>query len=236
MPKVLLYSYAAFLLAYLIGSLSFAVIISKLMRLPDPRTVGSKNPGATNVLRTGSKVAAVLTLLLDGAKGFAPVFAVRYFSSRFGFDDNTEAFVGVAAFLGHLWPVFFGFKGGKGVSTALGVLLAFSPWLGLSALICWIVVAVVTRYSSLAAMAAAVVVPIVQLLFFDKASTLMAVCFMSLLLLWRHRRNIVNLMAGREARIGEVEPDKKRRRRRYRELAAGAGPRTGAMPVHRDTQ
>ncbi len=218
MPKVLLYSYAAFILAYLIGSLSFAVIISKLMRLPDPRTVGSKNPGATNVLRTGGKVAAVLTLLLDGAKGYAPVAAVRYFSARFGLDDSTEAFVGVAAFLGHLWPVFFGFKGGKGASTALGVLLAFSPWLGLSALVSWIIVAAVFRYSSLAAIVTAVVVPFIQLLFFDKASTLMAVCFMSLLLLWRHRRNIVNLMVGRETRIGEVEPDKKRRRRRYREL------------------
>ncbi len=234
MPKVLLYNYGAFVVAYLIGSLSFAVIISKLMRLPDPRTVGSKNPGATNVLRTGGKVAAVLTLLLDCAKGYAPVAAVRLLATRYGFDESTEAFVGVAAFLGHLLPVFFGFKGGKGVATALGVLLAFNPWLGLAAEVSWIVVAAAFRYSSLAAIVTAVLIMFGELLFFDKANRLMAVCFMSLLLIWRHRRNIVNLLVGREAKIGEVEPDKRRRRRRYRELGPAGGTRPSAMSTQRE--
>ena len=139
----LVYSYTAFLAAYLIGSLSFAVIVSKLMGLNDPRHYGSKNPGATNVLRSGNKKAAVLTLLLDALKGFVPVLIVTHFSFELGFEDTTIAFVGVAAFLGHLFPVFFRFQGGKGVATAAGVLLAFEPLLGGGVLLTWIAVAAV---------------------------------------------------------------------------------------------
>ena len=225
MPKDLIYSYAAFFAAYLIGSLSFAVIVSWAMRLPDPRSYGSSNPGATNVLRSGNKTAAVLTLLLDGAKGYLPVALVRWKSFELGFEDTTIAFVGVAAFVGHLWPVFFRFKGGKGVATALGVLLAFNPWLGLAALVTWGMVALIFHYSSLAAIISAVMVPFYQLMFFDKPSFSLAVFFMSLLLLWRHWRNMMNLLVGKEARIGEKPPEAKRKRRRHRSLGAGGGTR-----------
>ena len=225
MPKDLIYSYAAFFAAYLIGSLSFAVIVSWAMRLPDPRSYGSSNPCATNVLRSGNKTAAVLTLLLDGAKGYLPVALVRWKSFELGFEDTTIAFVGVAAFVGHLWPVFFRFKGGKGVATALGVLLAFNPWLGLAALVTWVMVALIFRYSSLAAIISAVMVPFYQLMFFDKPSFSLAVFFMSLLLLWRHWRNMMNLLVGKEVRIGEKPPEAKRKRRRHRSLGAGGGTR-----------
>lgn len=214
----LVYSYAAFFIAYLIGSISFAVIISKVMGLGDPRTYGSKNPGATNVLRSGSKLAAVLTLVLDALKGFVPTALVQYYSFELGFEDTTIAFVGVAAFLGHLFPVFFKFQGGKGVATAAGVLLAYDPLLGGLTLITWAVVAAIFRYASLASLIAAAFAPFFTLAFFDRPSIALGVSVMSLLLIWRHWRNIVKLLRGHESRIGEkapdIDPEKKRRRRR----------------------
>ena len=154
-----LYPALATLAAYLIGSLSFAVIVSRAMGLNDPRTYGSGNPGATNVLRSGNKAAAVLTLLLDALKGFVPVVLVDQFGSRFGLGEGTVALVALAAFLGHLWPVFFRFQGGKGVATAAGVLLGLNPWLGLATLATWVIIAAFFRYSSLAALVAAVFAP-----------------------------------------------------------------------------
>jgi len=145
---------AAVLAAYLVGSLSFAVLVSRVMGLNDPRTYGSKNPGATNVLRSGNKAAAAVTLLLDGAKGWLPVWLVSTWGPGWGLGAATLALVGLAAFLGHLYPVFFRFKGGKGVATAAGVLLGFEPWLGLATLLSWVLIAVFFRYSSLAAMVA----------------------------------------------------------------------------------
>ena len=229
----LVYSYTAFLAAYLIGSLSFAVIVSKLMGLNDPRHYGSKNPGATNVLRSGNKKAAVLTLLLDALKGFVPVLIVEHFSFELGFEDTTIAFVGVAAFLGHLFPVFFRFQGGKGVATAAGVLLAFEPLLGGGVLLTWIAVAAVLRYASLASVVAAVVAPFGMLLFFDRPIIALAVSVMSLLLIWRHWRNIVKLLAGKESRIGdkaEASDPGRKRRRRVRRLHDDASPDTQHPP------
>jgi glycerol-3-phosphate acyltransferase PlsY len=136
-----LYPVLATVLAYLIGSLSFAVVVSRVMGLNDPRTYGSKNPGATNVLRSGSKKAAVLTLLLDALKGWLPVFVVKGWGEAFGLGDGTVALVGLAAFLGHLWPVFFRFQGGKGVATAAGVIFGFEPWLGLASMLTWAIMA-----------------------------------------------------------------------------------------------
>ena len=170
------YSIGATLLAYLLGSLSFAVIVSKGMGLKDPRSYGSKNPGATNVLRSGSKAAAIITLLLDGLKGWLPVVLVKWFGADYGLGDGTVAAVGLAAFLGHLYPVFFQFKGGKGVATAAGVLLGVSWLLGLATLLTWVIVAFFSRYSSLASLAAAVFAPFYYLLgdreawYVDKAS------------------------------------------------------------------
>jgi glycerol-3-phosphate acyltransferase PlsY len=214
----LLYSYTAFFIAYLIGSISFAVIISRLMGLGDPRTYGSKNPGATNVLRSGSKLAAVLTLLLDALKGFLPTALVQHYAFELGFEEPTVAFVGVAAFLGHLFPVFFRFKGGKGVATAAGVLLAYEPILGGVTVLAWIVVAAIFRYSSLASLIAAAFAPFFTLMFFDRPNVALAVAVMSLLLIWRHWHNILKLLKGKELRIGEKTPDadpnKPRRRRR----------------------
>ena len=150
--------------AYLIGSLSFAVIVSRVMGLNDPRTYGSGNPGATNVLRSGSKAAAAVTLLLDALKGLVPVLLVKLFGEHFGLGDSTLALVALAAFLGHLYPVFFGFKGGKGVATALGVLLGISGWLGLATALTWLLIAVFFRYSSLAALVASIFAPVYYVL------------------------------------------------------------------------
>ncbi len=214
----LVYSYSAFFVAYLIGSISFAVVISKLMGLGDPRTYGSKNPGATNVLRSGNKLAAVLTLVLDALKGYLPVALVQYYAFELGFEDTTIAFVGVAAFIGHLFPVFFRFQGGKGVATAAGVLLAYEPILGAVTLLCWIVVAAIFRYASLASLVAAAFAPFFTLMFFDRPSVALAVSVMCLLLIWRHWNNIIKLIKGKESRIGEkpaeADPNKPRRRRR----------------------
>lgn len=193
----------AVLAAYLIGSLSFAVIVSRVFGLADPRSYGSKNPGATNVLRSGNKKAAILTLVFDALKGVVPVLLVQFYGLRFGLGEGTVAMVGLAAFLGHLWPVFFKFEGGKGVATAAGVLLAFNVWLGLATLATWIVVAFVFRYSSLAALAAAALAPLYQLLIWGAGPLAAAIVVMSLLLIWRHSANIQKLLAGTESKLGQ---------------------------------
>jgi glycerol-3-phosphate acyltransferase PlsY len=198
----LLWSAGAVIAAYVIGSLSFAVIVSRAMGLSDPRSYGSKNPGATNVLRSGNRKAAVLTLVFDALKGFMPVWLAQQFGGRFGLGEGTVALIGLAAFLGHLWPVFFGFKGGKGVATAAGVLLGFNPLLGLATLATWVIVAFFFRYSSLAALAAAVFAPFYQLLIWDGGPVAVAIGVMSLLLIWRHAANIQKLMAGTESKLG----------------------------------
>ncbi|ALE55746.1 acyl-phosphate glycerol-3-phosphate acyltransferase [Paraburkholderia sp. GV068] len=189
--------------AYLIGSVSFAVIVSAAMGLDDPRSYGSGNPGATNVLRSGSKKAAILTLIGDAFKGWLPVWFVAHFGARYGFDDTSVAIACVAVFLGHLYPVFFRFKGGKGVATAAGVLLAINPVLGLATLLTWLIVAFFTRYSSLAALAAAVFAPIFDGFLFGPHVIALAIVVMSSLLVWRHRGNIGKLMRGEESRIGD---------------------------------
>jgi len=200
-------SIVATIAAYLVGSLSFAVIVSRIMGLNDPRTYGSKNPGATNVLRSGSKAAAVLTLLLDAVKGWLPVMLVRWFGAPYGLEEGTIAAVGLAAFLGHLWPVFFRFEGGKGVATAAGVLMGISGWLGLATLATWLIIAVFFRYSSLASLIAAVFAPFFYVLgggvaWHADARIGVAIAIMAGLLVWRHKENILRLMAGKESKIG----------------------------------
>ena len=202
-----LYSSVAVLLAYLLGSLSFAVIVSRAMRLEDPRSYGSKNPGATNVLRSGSKVAAVVTLLLDGLKGWLPVVLIRWFGKDYGLEDGTVAAAGFAAFLGHLFPVFFSFKGGKGVATAAGVLLGVDWLLGVATLATWLIVAYFSRYSSVASMASAAFAPLFYLMgdrgpWYTERIILLAIFMMSMLLVVRHRENINKLMQGKESRLG----------------------------------
>src|SRR5450830_618437 len=193
---------AAALLGYLIGSLSFAVIVSRVMGLNDPRTFGSKNPGATNVLRSGSKTAAIVTLLLDAAKGWLPIMLVRWYGKPYGMEEGTMALVGLAAFIGHLYPVFFKFVGGKGVATALGVLLGISWILGLATGATWLIMAYFFRYSSLAALIAAVFAPFFYGLMEGVDALFVAVVIMSALLIWRHSKNISNLLAGKESKIG----------------------------------
>jgi glycerol-3-phosphate acyltransferase PlsY len=192
----------AVLAAYLVGSLSFAVIVSRLMGLADPRSYGSKNPGATNVLRSGNKAAAVLTLVLDALKGYVPVLLALLWRDRLGMSELVIAMVGLAAFLGHLWPVFFRFEGGKGVATAAGVLLALNPHLGLATLVSWVIVAFFLRYSSLASLVAAVFASFYQLLVWGGGDLMVAILPMSLLLIWRHAGNIRRLLDGTESRIG----------------------------------
>jgi len=196
------WSVAAVVGAYCVGSLSFAVIVSRAMGLADPRHYGSGNPGATNVLRSGKRSAAVLTLALDALKGYVPVLAALWFAPRLGFGGGTVAAVGLAAFVGHLWPLFFHFKGGKGVATAAGVLLAFNPWLGAATLATWLIVALFFRYSSLASLAAAAFAPFYQLLIWDADGVALAIVVMSLLLVWRHEGNIRKLIAGTESKLG----------------------------------
>jgi glycerol-3-phosphate acyltransferase PlsY len=209
------YPVLAALAAYLIGSLSFAVIVSRVMGLNDPRTYGSKNPGATNVLRSGSRAAAIVTLLLDGAKGWLPVMLVRWYGKPYGMEDGTLAMAGLAAFLGHLYPVFFRFQGGKGVATALGVLLGLNWMLGLATMLTWVIIAFFFRYSSLASLAAAVFAPVYYIFgdglawYMDKA-ILLSIGLMSLLLVYRHAENIGRLARGTESRLGQKKaPEKK---------------------------
>ena len=197
--------------AYLIGSLSFAVLVSRVMGLSDPRTYGSKNPGATNVLRSGNKPAAVLTLLLDALKGWLPVVAVKWWGDAWGLGDGTVALVGLAAFLGHLFPVFFRFQGGKGVATAAGVILGFEPWLGLATLLTWVIVAFFLRFSSLASIVAAVFAPAFYLLGSGVAweapgDMVLSLAVMGILLVWRHAENINRLLAGKESKLGGKKP------------------------------
>jgi glycerol-3-phosphate acyltransferase PlsY len=190
------------LAAYLLGSVSFAVVVSKLFGLADPRSYGSKNPGATNVLRSGNKAAAALTLLGDGAKGWLAVWLVQKYGAAYGIDDTGIALVVLAVFVGHLWPLFFRFVGGKGVATALGVLLGLNVWLGLATLATWLIVAFAFRYSSLAALVAVVFAPFYYGLLFGTDVILLAVLAMGYLLAYRHKANIGNLIAGKESRIG----------------------------------
>jgi glycerol-3-phosphate acyltransferase PlsY len=199
----ILYSAAAVVAAYLIGSLSFAVIVSRLMGLSDPRSYGSGNPGATNVLRSGNKTAAILTLVFDVLKGYVPVLLVLIFGGRFGLGVGTVAMVGLAAFIGHLWPVFFRFKGGKGVATAAGVLIAFEPWLGVATLATFAVIVAFFRYVSLASIVAAAFAPFYQLLIWGAGPLAGAITVMSLLLVWRHSANIQKLLAGTESKLGQ---------------------------------
>ena len=191
----------AVLLAYLIGSLSFAVIISRSMGLADPRSYGSGNPGATNVLRSGNKAAAVLTLAFDALKGYLPVYAGLLLQARYGWGEFSIGLIGLAAFLGHLWPVFFNFRGGKGVATAAGVLIALNPLLGAASLLTWAIVAGFSRYSSLASLAAAAFAPFFQLLYWGPSPMVLSIAVMSLLLIWRHEPNIRKLLAGTETRL-----------------------------------
>jgi len=189
--------------AYLLGSVSFAVLMSKAFGLPDPRSYGSGNPGATNVLRSGKKAAAVLTLLGDAAKGWLAVFVAMWFAPRDEQGVLLIAAVALAVFLGHLFPVFLRFKGGKGVATALGVLLALDVWLGLCALVTWLLVAVLFRFSSLAALTAAAGAPIYAMALGLPREWVLVSGIILMLLIWRHKSNIRNLLAGKEPRIGK---------------------------------
>ena len=192
--------------AYLIGSISFAVVVSRAFRLPDPREYGSGNPGATNVLRSGRKAAAVLTLLGDSAKGWVAVFAAG--QGVAGATDLAMALAAVAVILGHMFPVFHGFRGGKGVATALGVLLALNPYLALGTLTTWIIIAVFFRYSSLAALISAVFAAFFTLILFNATHPFFsAVVLLAVLLIWRHQSNIRNLLAGKESKLGAKVED-----------------------------
>lgn len=194
---------AALGFGYLLGSIPFGLVLTKLFGEVDPRTIGSQNIGATNVLRTGNRKAAILTLVGDAAKGAVAVLLAKAVAARYGFGDPTLACVGLAAFVGHLFPVFHRFQGGKGVATAAGVLIALSPWLGLATLATWITIAVFFRYSSLAALVAAVFAPAYYALLAGVDAVLVPLAIMSVLLILRHRRNISNLIAGTESRIGQ---------------------------------
>jgi len=194
--------------AYLLGSISFAVVTSKAFGIADPRTYGSGNPGATNVLRSGKKAAAALTLFGDAAKGWLAVFLAIHFAPH---DDQgllLVAMVALAVFLGHVFPIFLKFKGGKGVATALGVLLALSVWMGLAVLATWLLAAVVFRYSSLSALIAAIAAPIFAMLLHLRSELVFATAIMSMLLIWRHKSNIQNLMTGKESKIGSKKAAK----------------------------
>jgi acyl phosphate:glycerol-3-phosphate acyltransferase len=205
------YPILATIAAYLVGSLSFAVIVSKLMGLNDPRTFGSKNPGATNVLRSGSKPAAILTLVLDALKGYIPVALVQWFGKDYGLWDGTVALVGMAAFLGHLYPVFFKFKGGKGVATALGVVFGVHWALGLLCIASFATIVYFFRWVSLASLVAAAFAPVAYLFgdrvlwSADKYVTLM-LFVMAMFLVYRHGANITRLIQGKEPQLGDKKP------------------------------
>ena len=191
--------YIAIFASYLIGSLSSAIIVCKIMRLPDPRGEGSGNPGATNVLRFGGKKAAAITLAGDMLKGLIPVLVVKYM----GMDMQIIALVGIAAFLGHLYPVFFQFKGGKGVATMLGVMLGFSWWVGLATAGTWLFMAKIVKISSLSALVATLLAPLYVWIWYDSIATLGVTIIMTVILFWRHRSNIQNLLSGKEDKIGK---------------------------------
>lgn len=202
-----LYSLLATIAAYLVGSLSFAVIVSRLMGLKDPRTFGSRNPGATNVLRSGNKPAAAVTLLLDGIKGLVPVLLVKWFGKPYGMEEGTLAMVGFAAFAGHLWPVFFRFRGGKGVATFIGVVFGIELLLGIATAATWLIIAFFFRYSSLASLVSAVFALAYYLLgsrvqWYADARIAIALFAMAMLLGYRHRENIARLLRGKESKLG----------------------------------
>ena len=204
----MLYTLLAIIAAYLLGSLTFAVFVCKLLGLPDPRSFGSSNPGASNVLRSGSKLAAILTLLLDALKGFIPVLLVKLYGELYGLGAGTMALVGLAAFFGHLYPVFFKFKGGKGVATAAGIILAVSWPLGLATLGTWLIIAYSFRYSSLAALVAAAFAPVYYLMgdgvaWSAETPLTAALIVMSAMLVYAHRENITRLLKGTESRLGK---------------------------------
>ena len=192
----------AVLAAYLVGSVPFAVVCSKLFGLDDPRSYGSKNPGATNVLRSGNKAAAAMTLLGDMAKGWLAVFLAQLLAPKYGFADGLIGAVALAVFFGHLYPIFLGFKGGKGVATAAGVLLALDPALGLITLGVWLTIAFLLRYSSLAALVAAASAPVTAFLFWGSGVLLLVVGIVAMVLIGKHWANLQRLMAGTEPRIG----------------------------------
>ncbi len=202
-PGSLAVNLLALAAAYLIGSVSFAVVVSRLMGLADPHTYGSGNPGATNVLRTGNRRAAVLTLLGDVLKGVAAVLLAKALAPDLGLSTLTVMGVGLAAFLGHLYPVYHRFAGGKGVATAAGVLLALNWVHGLATLATWLIIAYFFRYSSLAALVSAVFAPFYWILLFGPSSAALVIVLIGGLLIWRHRANIGKLLAGKESRIGE---------------------------------
>ncbi len=191
------------LAGYLIGSVSFAVLVSRGMGLADPRSYGSGNPGATNVLRSGNRAAAIATLALDALKGYVPVMAALLLAERYGWGETTIALTGLAAFLGHLWPLFFRFQGGKGVATAAGVLFGFNPFLGVATLASWALIAAFFRYSSLASLVAALFALFYQLLIWGGGAYALAIAVMCALLVWRHQGNIKKLLAGTESKIGQ---------------------------------
>lgn len=222
----ILFPLLAALAAYLIGSLSFAVIVSRVMGLSDPRSYGSGNPGATNVLRSGNKTAAGLTLVFDALKGAVSVLLVKFYGERFGLGDGTVALVALAAFLGHLWPVFFKFVGGKGVATAAGAILALNWMLGLMMLAVWLAVAFITRYSSLAAIVAAIFAPIGQMMIWDAGPEAGALVLMSLLLVWRHQANIRKLMAGTESKLGQKTQKTQNTQKAAKGASAAAAPKS----------
>ena len=197
-----LIEYIAIFASYLIGSLSSAIIVCKIMSLPDPRSEGSGNPGATNVLRFGGKKAAAITLAGDMVKGLLPVLAAKYL----GLNMESIALVGFAAFLGHLYPIFFQFKGGKGVATMLGVMFGFSWWVGLATAGTWLFMAKVVKISSLSALVATALAPVYVWLWFNNEVTVALTITMTVILFWRHRSNIQNLLSGKEDKIGTDKP------------------------------
>ncbi len=187
----------------MLGSVSFAVIASWIFRLPDPRTFGSMNPGATNVLRSGNKAAAILTLLGDAGKGWVAVVLAQHFAPVWGLDNKVIAGVALLVFLGHIWPVFLRFKGGRGVATAVGVVLGLNLWPGILAVITWLIVALIWRFSSLSALVAATLTPVYAWIFLGLDLSTFVIFTISLLVIWRHKSNIANLLAGKETRIGK---------------------------------
>lgn len=192
----------AIIVAYLIGSLSFAVIVSKLFGLPDPHTYGSNNPGATNVLRSGNKLAALLTLLGDAAKGWLALWLAQRYQVEFSLSEIALALVALAVFIGHLFPIFFKFQGGKGVATAAAVLIAMNVWLGLAALATWIIMLALFRYSSLSALTASILAPVYTFYLFGPKPYFFAALVMCALLIWRHEANIRKLLNGSESKVG----------------------------------